>query len=303
VLFQVAAEDPERARLVLSSIFPGAGLALSRFSHLLGGSAQDDRNPVVRELRRGWSPLAREGAVIAELTYTHNARTANAALRPAIFRHEIELPGERPAPGADVIPLADLVVRFDSARRRFVLRSRSRGLEVLPVITSGVNPVGVISFLVNIGQQGFQPLGYFPGFEAAGVTRWPRVVHDRVVLFRERWVFGPGDAPAPPEPGAASPDADFFLAVARWRGRHRLPRHVFVHTSTDPKPQYVDLESPLFVDLLRRTLVSGSPGAPPGALHVVEMLPGPEQMLAAGDGVRYATEFLVQLDGPEREGP
>jgi hypothetical protein len=299
VLFQLASDGAGGpGRIVLSSIFPGAGLALSRFDHLHGGGVRGERNPIEQELRRGWSAVERGGAVVAEMTYTHNARTANAALRPSIFRHEIELPGEKASPGAHAIPLADLVVRFDSARERFVLRARTLDAEVVPVITSGVNPVGIISFLVNIGQQGFQPLGYFPGFEVEGVTRWPRVVHDRTVLFRERWVFGPLDRPALPEPASRAPEAEFFVATARWRRRHRLPRHVFAHTSADPKPRYVDLESPLLVDLLRRTLA----GAGGGSLHVVEMLPRPEELLVRGPQGGYATEFLVQLQGPSPGG-
>lgn len=299
VLFQLAADGRgEPGRIVLSSIFPGAGLALARFDHLLGGGALDEHNPIARELRRGWSPVERDGAVVAEMTYTHNARTANAALRPSIFRHEIELPGEKASPGARAIPLGDLTVRFDSAKTRFVLRSRTLDAEVIPVITSGVNPVGIISFLVNIGQQGFQPLGYFPGFEVEGVTRWPRVVHDRLVLFRERWVYGPEDRPVLPGPASRAPEAEFFVEATRWRRRHRLPRHVFAHTSADPKPRYVDLESPVLVDLLRRALAE--PGVE--SLHVVEMLPRPEELLVRGPAGGYATEFLVQLQGPRPEG-
>jgi len=54
----------------------------------------------VRELRRAWSVLNRSGAIMAELTYNHMGRTANAGLRPAIFDYEIELPGDCASPGA-----------------------------------------------------------------------------------------------------------------------------------------------------------------------------------------------------------
>jgi hypothetical protein len=301
VLFQVAARSVDSFargdyRIVVSAIFQGAGLALARFAHLLGKDTPLHENPVVRELRRGWSCLGREGAIVAELTYNHNFRTANAGLRPSLFPHEIELPGERASPGAEGIPLRDLVVRWDTGAGRFVLRRSKTGVEVIPVITSGVNPVGIISFLIQVGQQGLQPLGYFPGFDVPGVTRWPRFVCGRTVLFRERWAFGPGEWPRPVASRRKASEAHAFLEIARWRSRQGIPRHVFVHSSVDPKPRYVDLESPVFVDLLERS----ASGATPAALdlHVTEMLPAPDGLWIEGDSGRYAAEFLVHLEGP-----
>jgi hypothetical protein len=296
-LFQVAAADPESIlrgdyRLVLSSLLHGAGLALARFTRLLGGEATD-QNPIVRELRRGWSCLERPGAILAELTYNHNYRTANAGLRPSIFRHEIELPGEKASASAEMIPLRELTVRWDTLQERFVLRWMRDGAEVIPVINSGVNPVGVIQFLVNIGQQGLQPLGYFPGFRAEGVTRWPRFVCEKLVVFRERWVFGAGDWPVAPQ-GRAFDAASWFLEVQRWRHRHGMPRHVFIQSMADPKPRYLDLDSPLFTELLLRPTAGGS-ADPPGELHVTEMLPGPDDLWISDPRGHYATEFLVQL--------
>ena len=76
----------------------------------------------------------------------------------------------------------------------------------------------------------------------------------RTVLFRRRWRFdGSG------MPGGEAPvmDCSKFVGVARWRERHGLPRHVFVHSSTDPKPFYVDLDSPLLVEQMLRDAMDG----------------------------------------------
>ena len=301
VLFQIAARGSEAVTrgehlLVLNGIFHGAGLSLSRFAHLLGGERQDDENPIVRELRRAWSVLRRPPAIMAELTYNHGGRTANAGLRPAVFEHEIELPGDCASPGARVLGLRDLIVRFETDTDRFVLRRVGDGTEVIPVINSGVNPVGFVSFLVAIGEQPLQPIGHFPGFDAPGVTHWPPVVAGRLVLFRERWVFRHGDWPEPPARG------DDILAFARaaltWRERWQLPQHVFVHSSKDPKPHYLDLDAPVFLDLLRRDLVALS-GESDASLHVTAMLPGPEDLFVRDSQGGFATEFLVQMDdGP-----
>jgi hypothetical protein len=286
ILFQIAARNPEEIdagsyRIILNALF-GAGIAFARFAHLHGDA-------VAREVAKSWEPLAREGAILAEVTYNHFARSANAGLRPSLFPYEIELPGERASPGAEVVPLRELTVRWDSGERRFVLRWPARGVEVIPVISSGVSPEGFVHFLVEIGRQGLQPLAVFPGFEVPGVSRWPRFVSGKLVLFRRRWVFAPGETPEPPQEGGDAEAAEFFLRTARWRRDHGLPRHVFVHTPAEPKPWYADLDSPLSVDLLRRTL-----GSSPTALHVSEMLPGPDEMWVRDGKGRYAAEFLVQ---------
>jgi hypothetical protein len=226
-LFQIAAKSPGeiaagRYRMVLNALF-GAGIALARFSHLLGG------------------------------------------------------------PGAEVIHLRELTVRWDAGEGRFVLRWEPSGIEVIPVISSGVSPEGFVSFLVEIGRQGLQPLSWFPGFEVPGIERWPRFVSGRLVLFRRRWTFQPGPLP---EEGAA-----FFAEVSRWRRRRGIPRHTFVHTAADPKPFYADLESPLFLDLLRRALTAED------TLHLTEMLPGPDEMWVRDGRGRYATELLLHLSG------
>jgi lantibiotic biosynthesis dehydratase-like protein len=304
-LFQIAAQSPEqiaagRYRMVLNALF-GAGIALARFAHLLGGLAADKAdNPVAREVARSWEPLAREGAILAEVTYNQLGRTANAGLRPALFRHEIELLGDRASPTAEVIPLREMTVRWDSTENRFVLRWVSRAVEVVPVISSGVSPQGFVSFLVEIGRQGLQPLAIFPGFDVAGIARWPRFTAGRLVLFRRRWIFAPGEAPQPMQEGK-DPDAAggrFFAATVRWRHRYGLPRHVFLHTPAEPKPFYADLDSPLFVDLLRRLLSPMAAAEGPPTLHVTEMLPGPDEMWVADERGRYATEFLLHLRGP-----
>ncbi|HTG34783.1 MAG TPA: lantibiotic dehydratase [Thermoanaerobaculia bacterium] len=289
-LFQIAARSPEeitagRYRMVLNALF-GAGIALARFAHLHGGSDPDGPdNPVSREVLRSWQPLEREGAVLAEVTYNHLGRSANAGLRPSLFRHEIEVPGMRASPGAEVIHLREMAVRWDSGEGRFVLRREADGVEVIPVISSGVSPEGFISFLVEIGRQGLQPLSWFPGFDVPGIFRWPRFASGRLVLFRRRWIVSPGEIPE-------AADAALFAGVARLRRKHGIPRHVFLHTAADPKPFHADLDSPLAVDLLRRA-VSGDT-----TLHVVEMLPGPGEMWVRDERGSYATELLVHLSGP-----
>jgi lantibiotic biosynthesis dehydratase-like protein len=305
VLFQIGARSPSevdegRYELVLNGLFNGIGLALSRFAHLLGDGRTGADNRVIEELRRAWSSMERPGAILAELTFNHEARTANAGLRPVLFGHEIELPGDKSSPGVETIPLTDLVIRYDTTADRLILRSVSRGLEVIPVLSSGVSPSGIVSALIHIGRQGWQTVGYLPGFHARQVTRWPRFVCGKLVLFRARWVFHGNDIPPLAKGKDVLSDVDFFIEVTRWRALQGLPRHVFVHTAVEPKPFYVDLESLILVDVLRRALAGTFAGGGT-TLFVVEMLPRPDQLWIRDARGGYAAEFLVQLEaGPCR---
>ena len=301
VLAQIAAADGDALGrgeylLAINDLFTGAGLSLARFAHLHG-------EPVAGELGRFAAPLLAEsepGAILAEITFNHWGRTANAGLRRPWLDHEIELLGERSSPAATVIPLSELTLRWDSPRDRLVLtwhRHDGAAREVVPVISSGVSPEGLVALLVAVGRQAIQPLSYVPGFDVPGVVRWPRFTHGRVVLFRRRWVLPAGEAPRPPSQ-AGDPDlllGRFFAGVQEARRRHALPRHVFVHTRRRPKPFYADLDAPLSADLLRR-LVAGTDGE--DALIVTEMLPGPGELWARDGRGRYSAELLLQMRGP-----
>ena len=140
------------------------------------------------------------------------------------------------------------------------------------------------------GGQGLQPLGYFPGFDLPDIGHWPRFRLGNVVLFRRRWVFGRGELPAGPT------SEERFLDLQRRRLEHGLPAHVFVHSERDPKPFYLNLDSPASVDLFHRS-VSGADA--PGRVHVTEMLPGPDHLWVRDGRGRYASEFLVRLDNLE----
>lgn len=307
-LFQIAApggaDDDPGMRIPLNALFHGSGLALSRFHELLEPE-HPDSGRIARTLRRGWLSLVPEGALPAEIVYSHWGRTANAGLRPRLFEHEIELPGEKAHPESKTIPLSELVVRYDTATGRFCLRWAAGNTEVVPLLSSGVRPEGFVDFLVHLGTQSLMPVAHFPGFDRpGGPVHWPRFTLGRVVLFRERWVFDPvtgpaafGDPQAPATPGPA-----WFEAVHRWRRAHGLPRRVFVASGRKAKPFHLDLESPLCAEQLRRFLAGGE-AEPPSRFTVAEMLPGPEDSWLRDAAGRYASEFLIQVSGPRPRDP
>jgi len=87
--------------------------------------------------------------------------------------------------------------------------------------------------------------------------------------------------------------------LGEWARRERVPRHVFVHAPTEPKPFYVDFSAPALVDNLLR-VARRVTGRKDGRQHmdVVEMLPAPDELwLADTRGQRYTSEFrLVATD-------
>ena len=288
-LFQIAMPQGGDAshpnlRIVMNGLFHGCGLALSRFHDLHEGNA------IQRTLHRGWSSLLPEGAIPAEINYLPWGRTANASLRPRLFEHEIELPGERASAEAKVLPLRDLLVRFGSGDRRFHITSGSLGREIVPILSSGVRPQGFASFLVHAGMQELFPVAFFPGLDDPDVVHWARLTLDRVVLFRERWVFGRDRQPE----GRSVGGPPWFVHLQRWRQVHRLPERVFVGSSRHGKPFFVNFKSPLMTELFRRFLVSLDDE---DRCVVSEMLPGPDGLWLGNETDRYASEFLTQLEG------
>jgi len=115
----------------------------------------------------------------------------------------------------------------------------------------------------------------------------PRVVVDELVIARETWRF-----PSQDLEWAGTPAPELFARARRWARQHGLPRFVFVKSSAEIKPCYVDLDSPTYVALLAK-LCRGE-----AQLTVSEMLPAPaESWLPDAAGNRYTCELRwVALD-------
>ncbi|CAL9602284.1 lantibiotic dehydratase [Streptomyces sp. enrichment culture] len=127
----------------------------------------------------------------------------------------------------------------------------------------------------------------------------PRVTVDRLVVARETWRL----------PG---PDLDFadekdearrFVGARRWRARHGLPRYVFVVLPTEPRPFYVDFDSPVYVNILAKAVRRMVRKEPDGRAVVTEMLPTPEQAWLTDDqGRSYTSELRFVAVEEEEQG-
>jgi hypothetical protein len=114
----------------------------------------------------------------------------------------------------------------------------------------------------------------------------PRIVIDRLVVARESWRRPCQELTFASE---GTPERR-FLEARRWARRLGLPRLLFARVGAEPKPVFVDLESPAYVEMLAKSVR----GAIDGELSLSEMLPEPGQCwLTDPDGRRYTSEFRV----------
>ncbi|MEU6075495.1 lantibiotic dehydratase, partial [Micromonospora sp. NPDC047074] len=122
----------------------------------------------------------------------------------------------------------------------------------------------------------------------------PRVTVDRMVVARESWRFVAGELGFVDE----RVESRRFVRARRWRAGLELPRWVFVTVPGEPRPFFVDFDSPVYVNIFAkavRRLVRRDGG---GRLTVTEMLPTPEQVWLSDDvGNRYTSELrFVAVD-------
>ena len=113
-----------------------------------------------------------------------------------------------------------------------------------------------------------------------------RITIGRTVWQRETWHIPPAQGPACPE------------AAASWARDLGLPRRVFVLSPGEPKPIYIDFDSPVLTRILCRQLRRASADFPGRPARFTEMLPAPHDCwLADEEGRRYTSELrLVAVD-------
>ena len=126
----------------------------------------------------------------------------------------------------------------------------------------------------------------------------PRVLFDRLVVARESWSL-----PAREMDFAFEKDgATRFLAARRWARSHAVPRFAFVKTAAEPKPFYLDFDSPLYVDIFAKA-VRQAAKADGHSVAVTEMLPTHEGLwLSDAQGQLYTCELRLVAVDPPAEG-
>jgi hypothetical protein len=101
----------------------------------------------------------------------------------------------------------------------------------------------------------------------------PRVTLDQMIVARETWRFDPAGLGFADE----KDEARRFVRAGHWRAGEELPRFVFVLAPTEPRPFYVDFDSPVYVNIFAKAVRRLLRDQPDGRITISEMLPTPEQ--------------------------
>jgi len=263
---------------------PAAGRNLGRFADLLGAQAQTALEHLANA-ERARSPRR----VFAELVYLpYRWRSANVAIRPAVHEHEITL-GTTPGVAPDgIVPLDELRVGVRDGR--FYVRWPAADAEVTAsaghMLNNRLAPA-VCRFLEDVSHERTTRLFQFDWGPAAALPFLPRVQSGRVVLGLAQWRIDTElrASELPPEPTAAFRDA-----LARWRERWTVPRHVYL--SAADNRLLLDLDDAEQAEQLRQELGRLPAG---GALILHEPLPGPGDAWLPGPRGHHVAELVVPL--------
>lgn len=124
----------------------------------------------------------------------------------------------------------------------------------------------------------------------------PRLSIDRLVLARETWRSTVGEL----ELTTTRRGSGCYLAGRRMAARLGLPDQVFVRLSSETKPVFVDLTSPVYVSSLAAMVRSAQQrhGNQVGVTFS-ELLPGPDEAwVPDAAGRRYLSELRLQIVDP-----
>lgn len=260
-----------------------AGCMLGRFADVLPEGAQDLADAVRAQER------LTPGALWAELVdVPRDLHGANVVVRPGVATHEIVVGACPSLPAEQVIPLRELVVGVRGDR--FYVRWPKGNTDVVVRAGHMLNPASsgtVAQFLGDVSRDGRAVFAGFQWGPASGFPFLPRVQVGRIVLSLAHWWLRASDARR--ELRAKEPAA-FPVALAAWRERWMVPRHVYVGM-VDHR-LLLDLEHPDHVEELRREIVRMNAEQ---SVELHEGLPGIDDAWLPGDDGHYLCELCVSL--------
>lgn len=246
----------------------------------LGAASFFNQHPAPEELLRALEhdfPEPRIIPVKPSSWQLANVRTCIALLSPKDWR--IEFTQDSFADdGSKVLAIGDLLVEKTGGRLFMRTRDGRVRFDALETIGEGLSTIVVNAMKIL-------PRG----------RHTPRVTIDRLVVCRESWSFLASELSF----AEVKDEAARFLAARKWAGSHGMPRFVFVKAPTEVKPFYLDLDSPVYVDIFAKVIRQVSRHLDSdGSITLTEMLPTPDQAwLPDAEGRRYTSELrMVAVD-------
>ncbi len=276
-------------RWVLNRVFEGTGRYASRVTPLLPAALR----------RRFIEPLISRSTLRDEdgeidLLDLVSSRGDTLNVHAVQTRRVLVLPGEpSPVPAERRVDPSELRVRCTDDLPVLVDGTGRRLLPVHLGAASLAYMPPLVTFLSLFGVGEVRPLALPRSRRRQGEAELlDRVVLGRLVLARRRWIV----PAAVLRKAVELPPTRAFAALARFRQDHDLPPTVFaierVRFGTGIevfKPQYLDLRSPSFCELLAMILRGGDE-----PLVLEEALPAPDAYPGDTAGERWAVE--LQLD-------
>ena len=190
------------------------------------------------------------------------------------FRLAVATDSYDPSTG-QTLRVGDLVVRTQDGTTQVCTRDGQLQFDVLAVFSDYFSMVVADCFAI------------FPSG-----PHTPRVTIDRLVVTREAWRMHADDVPFI----TVQDQAECYVEVRRWAKMLGMPRFLFYRTPKEKKPCYLDLDSPLYVDLfvkeVRRMVKSEATEG--FVVSLSEMLPTPDNTwLVDAQGNHYTSEIRI----------
>lgn len=331
--FSQVAETEDGPRLIINRVYSGLTQMFSRFINPLENGDNDGLELKLRETLEQIQP---PGAVFAELQGGYDT---NLNLHPTVTRYEIVCPGDRSSrPVEEQIPLSDLYIEHDAASDTLRLRSTRLGLEIIPLYLGFLLPGALPQLrqvLINFSCPSFSTPYLWVGVQGGPkvgdtIAFYPRIRFDEIILQRGIWKMSPDYLP---KRTPMQSDADYFLALTRWREENGIPRRVFVtpdsysprgaqgkaakeptettetvETQEKPVSKVEDtrdkeadqmIRKPMYVDFenfFSLMLLERVITKSSARMVMTEMLPSQEQLWLKHDGGSYVTEFILEMN-------
>lgn len=258
-----------------------AGSTLARFSGALGADYDERLHAASAAL-----PTHVENAFRADIAFLpRSGKAANLAHTVPDTTRRISV-GVFDSSGAEEIRLTDIGVC--ATQERLCAVHRPTGQEITPVLANMVSAPAqapnAARLLWEIGLEGQRLWEPWKWGSLANSPFVPRIRFGRFVLAPAVWRLD--------EPRAAPQETAWADAVAQWRARHEVPRHVLV-VSNDQRFA-LDLDHPWHIELLR----AESRKDPEIVVHEV---PGEYEGWMDSDTPGHTNEVVVPLQRRKRE--
>lgn len=272
-------------KIVLNSISSHIGSSSTRFLNFLTDKS------TIKGIFEEYFPHESDTVVRAEVVYQQfNLQDNVSEMNPAL-KYEIAIYGPRSArPDDKIIPIADIeIVLKGEPSKRLVVRSISKGVEIIPCVTSPLSYFhdSLVCLLSLIPLQGKIPLSsaiksVFPWEKPNYIM--PRICCGPLILSRRRWTLKKDEIKWR---NLAYSDSLLMLKEATgFAKRWFLPRFIFARNDIEKKPVPIDMTNVLLLNQLGKLACDSNE-----YVILEEMLPNIDSNYLNFNHCNYASEF------------